>query len=201
MIASMHKRLRTLPGLLALCMLAFTACGPYEYKGATLDPPKPISDFTLPAHDGSEFRLSEHRDKLLLVYFGYTFCPDVCPATMYQIRRAMEVLGDQADAVQVVMVTVDPSRDTAEQIGSYVTNFDERFLGLRTTDLETLDAILADFGAYYTIEEPQEGEGGYLVTHTAAVFVLEDGALVEIFPYGTTGEDMASDLKHILRGR
>jgi protein SCO1/2 len=201
MIAPMHKRLIALPGLLALLLLLLTACGSYEYKGATLDPPKPIADFTLPAHDGTEFRLSEHQDDLLLVYFGYTYCPDVCPATMYQIKRAMNELGDKADAVQVVMVTVDPERDTAGQIGSYVTNFDERFLGLRTTNLETLDAVMSDFGAYYTIEEPEEGESGYLVSHTAAVFVLKDGALVEIFPYGTTGEDMASDLKHILRGR
>ena len=196
----MHRRL-ILAGLLGLILLALAACGPYEFKGATLEPPKPIADFTLPAHDGGEFRLSEHQDGLLLVYFGYTYCPDVCPATMYQVKRAMEELGGQADAVQVVMVTVDPERDTAEQIGSYVTNFNEQFLGLRTTDLETLDAILADFGAYYTIEEPEEGATGYLVTHTAAVFVLDDGGLVEIFPYGTTGEDMASDLKHILRER
>jgi protein SCO1/2 len=187
--------------LLALTLLALAACGPYEYKGATLEPPKPIADFTLPAHNGGEFRLSEHQDGLLLVYFGYTYCPDVCPATMYQVKRAMEELGDQADEVQVVMVTVDPERDSAEQIGNYVTNFNERFLGLRTTDLETLHAVLADFGAHYTIEEPQEGETGYLVTHTAAVFVLEGGEMVEIFPYGTTGEDMASDLKHILRER
>jgi protein SCO1/2 len=196
----MHRRL-TLLALLVLTLLALASCGPYEYKGATLEPPKPITDFTLPAHDGGEFRLSVYQDNLLLVYFGYTFCPDVCPATMYQVKRAMEELGDQADEEQVVMVTDDPERDTAEQIGSYVTNFDERFLGLRTTDLDVLDAILADFGASYTIEEPQEGETGYLVTHTAAVFVLEGGEMVEIFPYGTTGEDMASDLKHILRER
>ena len=196
----MHKRL-LLAALLALILLTLTACGPYEFKGATLEPPKPIADFTLPAHDGGEFRLSDHQDDLLLVYFGYTFCPDVCPATMYQIKRAMEALGDQADAVQVVMVTVDPERDSAEQIGNYVTNFDDRFLGLRTTDLETLDAVLADFGAYYTIEQPGEGETDYLVTHTAAVFVLEGSQMVEIFPYGTTGEEMASDLTHILRER
>jgi protein SCO1/2 len=197
----MHRRLITLPALLGLTLLALIACGPYEFKGATLDPPKPITDFTLPAHDGSEFRLSDHQDGLLLVYFGYTFCPDVCPATMYQIKRAMEELGDQADAVQVVMVTVDPARDTAEQFGSYVTNFDKRFLGLRTTDLDALDAILADFGAYYTIDELEEGGTDYLVSHTAAVFVLDGGGMVEIFPYGTTGEDMASDLKHLLRER
>ncbi len=187
--------------LLALTLLALAACGPYEFKGATLNPPKPMADFTLPAHDGGQFRLSEHRDGLVLVYFGYTYCPDVCPATMYQIKRAMEELGDQADAVQVVMITVDPERDTAEQLGSYVTNFDARFLGLRTTDPDALDVILADFGAYYTIEEPEDGGNDYSVTHTAAVYVLDGGDLVEVFSYGTTGEEMASDLKHLLRSR
>jgi protein SCO1/2 len=200
MITSMVKRFGT-AALLALTLLALAACGSYEYKGATIDPPKPITDFTLPAHDGSQFRLSEHQDGLLLVYFGYTYCPDVCPATMYQIKRAMEELGDQADAVQVVMITVDPERDTIEQIGNYVTNFNDRFLGLRTTDLETLDAILTDFGAYYTIEEPEDGGNDYSVSHTAAVFVLDSSGMVEIFSYGTMGEDMASDLKHLLRGR
>jgi protein SCO1/2 len=200
MITSMVKRFGT-AALLALTLLALAACGSYEYKGATIDPPKPIADFTLPATDGTQFRLSEHQDGLLLVYFGYTYCPDVCPATMYQIERAMQELGDQADAVQVVMITVDPERDTVEQLGSYVTNFDERFLGLRTTDLETLDAILADFGAYYTIEEPEDDGSDYSVTHSATVYVLEGSGMVEIFSYGTTGEDMAGDLKHLLKGR
>jgi protein SCO1/2 len=200
MIALMLKRFGT-AALLALTLLALAACGSYEYKGATIDPPKPITDFTLPATDGAQFRLSEHQDGLLLVYFGYTYCPDVCPATMYQIERAMQELGDQADAVQVVMITVDPERDTAEQLGKYVTNFDERFLGLRTTDLETLDTILADFGAYYTIEEPEDDGSDYSVTHSATVYVLEGSGMVEIFSYGTTGKDMASDLKHLLKGR
>jgi protein SCO1/2 len=200
MIVPMVKRFGT-AALLALTLLALAACGSYEYKGATIDPPKPIADFTLPATDGSQFRLSEHQDGLLLVYFGYTYCPDVCPATMYQIERAMQELGDQADAVQVVMITVDPERDTAEQLGKYVTNFDERFLGLRTTDLETLDTILADFGAYYIIEEPEDDGSDYSVTHSATVYVLEGSGMVEIFSYGTTGEDMAGDLKHLLKGR
>jgi protein SCO1/2 len=200
MIALMLKRFGT-AALLALTLLALAACGSYEYKGATIDPPKPIADFTLPATDGSQFRLSEHQDGLLLVYFGYTYCPDVCPATMYQIERAMQELGDQADAVQVVMITVDPERDTAEQLGKYVTNFDERFLGLRTTDLETLDTIRADFGAYYIIEEPEDDGSDYSVTHSATVYVLESSGMVEIFSYGTTGEDMAGDLKHLLKGR
>jgi protein SCO1/2 len=182
-------------GLLALVL---AACG-YEYRGAVLDPPKPLDDFTLEAADGGAFTLSDYRGQVVLVYFGYTYCPDVCPATMFQIARAVDALGDDASDVQVVMVSVDPARDTADQLGRYVANFDRSFVGARTDDLALLDGVLAQFGAFYEIDDT--GGGDYLVSHTPAVFVIDrEGGLRLIFTYGATGEDMAADLRHLLRG-
>ncbi len=198
----MSRRLIFLLVPLGMLLLAMTGCQPYEFKGAVLEPPKAISDFSLPAHDGSEFRLSDYEDRIVLIYFGYTSCPDVCPATLYQVKQAMEVLGDRAEQVQFVMITVDPERDTPERLADYLHNFNETFIGLRTTDLARLDEVLSQFGASYIIEEPESGQTEYSVTHTASVFLLDRGLLLrEIFPYGTPGEDMASDIQHILKGQ
>lgn len=187
--------------MLGLVMLAGVGCGPHQFSGAILDPPKPTNDFSLPATDGTTFTLSDYQGQIVLIYFGYTFCPDVCPTTMYQVSRMMEQLGSKAGDVQVVMVTVDPERDTIDQLGRYVTNFNESFIGLRTTDLDQLDTIMADFGAYYQIEEEVEGSAaGYLISHTAAIFVIDrQGRTREIIPYGTQGEEMANDLRQLLK--
>jgi protein SCO1/2 len=186
MAPSTHRlwKIALAAGLLALVL---AACG-YTYRGAVLDPPKPLDDFTLEASDGGAFTLSDYQGQVVLVYFGYTFCPDVCPATMFQIKRAVDALGDDASDVQVVMVTVDPARDTADQLGRYVTNF----------DLALLDDVLAQFGAFYEIDDT--GGDDYLVSHTPAVFAVDRaGGLRLIFTYGATGEDMAADLRHLLK--
>ncbi len=187
--------------LLGLVIFAGVGCAPHQFSGAILEPPKQTNDFSLPATNGSTFTLSDYQGQIVLVYFGYTFCPDVCPTTMYQASRMMEILGNKADDIQLVMVTVDPERDTLEQLGRYVANFNDSFIGLRTTDLDQLDTIMADFGAYYQIEEEEEGSAtGYLISHTAAIFVLDrEGQMREIIPYGTQAEEMAGDLRQLLK--
>lgn len=198
----MRKRSRfaALLAALAGAALALAACQPHQFTAATLEPAKPLADFELPAADGSTFRLSDHRGELLLVYFGYTFCPDVCPTTMLEARRAVEALGDDAENVRLVMVSVDPDRDTPDRLQEYVTNFHPTFMGARTTDLDALDAVLADFGAYYQIEEAPEGSDNYPVTHTASLFLVDrEGRLRALFPYGATGQQIADDLRQLLR--
>lgn len=197
----MLKRLAWLT-LLILVGIGTVSCGPYEYNGAIIDPPKPLNDFTLNAHTGDTFRLSDYQGQYVLAYFGYTFCPDVCPTTLFQAKRAFELLGEDADQVQMVMITVDPGRDTADQLGKYVTNFDERFLGLRADDPAEMDTIMADFGAWYEIDPAEDSAADYLVSHTASMFLINpDSAIIEIFTYGKTGEEIASDIRHLLKGR
>ena len=96
----MTKRFRLLLlsiGVLLL-LLGLAGCA-YQYHGALLDPPKPIQDFSMPAHTGDTFQLNDYRGEVVLVYFGYTYCPDVCPTTLYQVKRAMAELGNKTDEV------------------------------------------------------------------------------------------------------
>lgn len=194
-----REKLSILAALL-LVVTGLAACQPHQATGAVIDPPKPMNDFSLDRADGGTFQLSDYSGQYVLVYFGYTYCPDVCPTTLFQTKRAFEVLGDDASRVQFVMVTVDPARDSAEQLSKYVANFNPQFIGLRTDDPAVLDPILADFGAFYEIDPAEDSAADYLVSHTASMFLVNpSGELVEIFSYGTTGDEIASDIQHLLK--
>lgn len=170
---------------------------PYNYRGFLMEPDHPVSDFTLSGPDAQPVSLSDYRGKLAVIYFGYTFCPDVCPTTMADLARALKAMGKKAGDVQVIMVTVDPERDTPESLGKYLANFDPRFLGLSGTP-EQIAAAAASLGIYYQKHEGTAATG-YLVDHTATVAVIDKaGYLRLIFPYGTPSEDIASDLTHLL---
>lgn len=171
--------------------------GPPEFHGLVIQSPPPLSDFTLTAHTGEEQSLRDYRGKVVLLYFGYTFCPDVCPATMVELKRMMAELGRDAKDVQVIMISVDPGRDTPEQLGDYVTQFNPSFMGMTGSE-EALLGITTQLGIYYQKHEGTPATG-YLVDHTATVSVMDrDGRLRLVFPFGTTGEDMATDLQYLL---
>lgn len=171
--------------------------GPPQLYGRALEPDEPL-DFTLTAHTGERVSLSDFRGKPVLLYFGYTFCPDVCPATMAEMKWMMEELGRRADEVQVIMVSVDPERDTPAQLGEYVKAFHPSFIGLTGTK-EELVAVTAEMGIYVHKHEGTAATG-YLIDHTATVQVLDgNGRLRHLFSFGTTGKEMASDMRHLLR--
>jgi protein SCO1 len=172
--------------------------GPYQYHGLLIESPPPLSDFTLIADDGEVGSLRDHRGKLTVLYFGYTYCPDVCPATMFELKRMMEELGKKGEDVQVIMVSVDPERDKPEQLGDYVKSFHPTFIGMTGNDDELL-GITTQLGIFY---ERHEGtpDSGYLVDHTATVSVMDrDGRLRLVFPFGTTGAEMAADMRQLLK--
>ncbi len=171
---------------------------PYSYHGMLMQSTEPPGDFTLIDHNGNRMHLSDYEGKWVILYYGYTFCPDVCPTTMLQLGRMMPLLGKKADDVQVFMISVDPERDTPERLKEYVTYFHPSFIGLTGTPDEIADAA-APFGIYYKKQEV-EGASGYLMDHTASVTVLgPDGRVRLIWPYGTTSEEMAEDLLHLMR--
>lgn len=187
-------------GWLLIRLLSDTlAIGTPNYHGVVMQSPAPMADFTLTAYPDRPVKLSDFRGKVVLVYFGYTYCPDVCPATMTELKKAVEDLRPaQRDQVQVIMVTVDPARDTPEVLDEYLNHFDPDFLGLSGTEDEIATAA-APFGIYY-----QKGEGdaksGYLVDHTATVAALDkEGHLQLIFHFNTPGEDIAADLRRLLK--
>ncbi|MCB8985881.1 MAG: SCO family protein [Ardenticatenaceae bacterium] len=171
--------------------------GPPQFHGLVIQSPPPLSNFTLTATNGERMSLLDFRGKLVVLYFGYTFCPDVCPATMVELKHMMEKLGRDGKDVQVIMVSVDPERDTPDKLGEYVTQFDPSFIGMTGTDDELL-GVTTQLGIFYQKHEGTPATG-YLIDHTATVSVLdEDGRLRLVFPFGTTGEDMAEDLRHLL---
>ncbi len=171
---------------------------PHVFHGMVMQSPERAPDFTLTDHTGRSVSLHDFRGKLVLLYFGYTFCPDVCPTTMAELAKAMELLGKKADQVQVIMISVDPARDTPEKLAEYVTHFHPSFLGLTGTPDE-IAQIAALYGIFYEKQEGTEATG-YLVNHTATVTVIDRKGYVRlIFPFGTPAEAIADDLAYLLR--
>ncbi len=172
---------------------------PPELHGVVLQSPQQASDFTLTASTGERMSLSDLRGKYVLLYFGYTFCPDVCPTTLTDLRKMAETLGDKKmEDIQVVMVSVDPARDTPERMAEYLAFFDPRFLGM-TGSLEDIDAAGTQFGVFFESHEGTDATG-YLVDHTSTVILIDrDGYVRMMFPYGTAGEDIASDVEYMMR--
>lgn len=189
--------------LLALIVLAATACGsgtvdPSQFKGTLMPATIPASDFTLTNADGQEVQLSDFQDKIVLLYFGYTFCPDVCPSSLSDLKLVQNKLDESGEKIQVIMVTVDPERDTPEKIAEYVNHFHPTFIGLSGTK-EEVDAAGKGYGVYYEKHEGTEATG-YLVDHTARIFVIEpDGTYRLSFGFGTPVDDIVSDLRLLLR--
>lgn len=177
--------------------LALPQLLPYRPYGAEI-PAGEAQDFTLVGHGGQTIRLSDFRGKLVALYYGYTFCPDVCPTTLAELGQAMKQLGAQADEVQVILVTVDPERDTPDRLAEYVSYFDPSFIGLSGT-LDQVAAAAEAFDIYY-LKHEGTAASGYLVDHTASLRLLDrEGRLRLIWPYGTSGDKIARDIKHLLR--
>ncbi len=185
-------------GLGGLFLLIRPLFGPIAWHGVALQSPQPVTNFTLTGPGEQPVSLVDFRGKVVMLYFGYTFCPDVCPATMVELRDAMELLDKRSEDVQVIMVTLDPERDTAEVLEDYVAHFDDSFIGLTGT-LDELSAVTTAMGIFF---EKHEGSAasGYLIDHTATVTVLDKAGQLRLFyPFGTTGEEMAADLKYLVR--
>jgi protein SCO1/2 len=170
---------------------------PYSFQGSLIDPPVQAVDFVLESSDGGNFRLSDFRGKTVLLYFGYTYCPDVCPTTLFDLARAKKTLGDVGNDLVVAMITVDPKRDDLDVLGEYVRTFDPSFFGL-SAESETLEAVWTDYGVYRA-ETQALGGAEYLVDHTARVYVIDSrGRLRLTFPFGMSRESMADDLRHLI---
>jgi cytochrome oxidase Cu insertion factor (SCO1/SenC/PrrC family) len=176
-------------------------------SGVVREPPPVVSAASLPevvdVEDGTTEDFSMQASapgEILLMYFGYTSCPDVCPTTMADVRAALEALGPDADRVSVAMATVDPERDTGEVLDGYLRFFvPENSHILRTEDFDQLHEVESVFGASSRLLPREDGEG-YDVEHTGTLYAIDaDGELVLEWPFGSVGaEDIASDLQQLL---
>lgn len=170
---------------------------PHEFAGTVLRNPEPAPSFTLTADTGEPAGIDAYAGKVVLMYFGYTFCPDICPASLAELADAMDYLGADSADVQVVMVSVDPARDTPELLGDYVDHFDPSFVGMTGTD-EEIAAVADLYNVYYQAHEGTAATG-YLVDHWAGVIVVDrEGRLVEMLGFGTKGEAIAADIREWL---
>ena len=186
---------RALPFALPFA-LAMVACGE-PMRGIEFRDAEPAAPLAFTAHDGTHFNLGSEKGKIVLVYFGYTHCPDVCPTTMSGWARAKRALGDEAADVRWVFVSMDPDRDTPELAQQYAKQFDPSFIGLTGT-AEEIDALERAWG----ISAYPEGdirEGNYTVAHPAHSFLVDrDGKLRYLYEPGVSGEDLAEDLRKLL---
>ncbi|WDD95409.1 SCO family protein [Burkholderia sp. FERM BP-3421] len=157
------------------------------------------SDFALPDTAGKVRTLADFKGRAVVMFFGYTHCPDVCPTTMAELSQALQQLGpDAAKRVQVLFVTVDPERDTAELLGQYVPAFNPTFVGLRPADEAQLKKITKDFRVYYA-KVPGKTPGSYTMDHTAASYVFDpDGKLRLFVRDGQGPAPWVHDLKLLL---
>lgn len=170
------------------------------YSGYVVDPPVEVDTVSLPIADGSgDFTMVAPPGGLEVVYFGYTFCPDVCPTTMADLRKALaELPTEEAERIGVAMVTIDPARDTAEVLDGYVSNFVDDGVSLRTDDDAALRAATDAFGANYDVTTNEDGD--VEVAHTAELYAVDDtGTVVMQWPFGTSYESLARDLRSLLR--
>jgi protein SCO1 len=171
---------------------------PHGLHGFAMQPPKPAADFTLTAHTGARVSLHDFRGKLVLLYFGYTFCPGICPTTLASVAQVLRQLGGKANQVQLLMISVDPARDTPERLATYVQHFHPSFVGLTgsTTDIA---AVAPLFGIYYEKQESTDATS-YWVDHSSTLMVIDQQGIMRfIIPFGTAVQDMAADVAFLLR--
>jgi len=179
-------------------LAVYQSLQPPRWKGSFINPPAPMPDFLLQSGQGP-VRLSDLRGKKVLLYFGYTGCPDVCPTTLGVLREALNALGSQAEAFQVVFVSVDPGRDTPQLVSAYAARFSPSFLGVTGT-VEEIAQVAPAFGVFYKLNPPDPKSGYYSVDHSASVLVLnEKGELMLTWPYGLTAPEVEDDLRALLR--
>ncbi len=189
----MHQK-ALLWGVVLIVVLALVAGTLYftikpSFHGAVINPPIPAAEINLVDFSGKPFRLSDLRGKVVILYFGYTNCPDECPLTMAHLKLAMDILGSQSKDVQVVMISTDPARDTAEAMKTFLGKFDSGFIGLVGTASE-LTNVWKDYGV--TVEDGGE-------THSYFVYVIDrNGNFRETFLPDSLPADIAADTRLLL---
>jgi protein SCO1/2 len=167
------------------------------FKGMAVDPPREMPAFAFTRSDGSRFMTAPEPGRPMVLFFGYTHCPDVCPTTLADWKRVRATLGDDAKAVRFVFVTVDPDRDTPAVAERYARMYDAAFEGV-SGDAITTSRMMDAFGVA-AAREPGTNATGYLVSHSSQVFLVDShGKLVALYPFGTGWDALAADLERLL---
>lgn len=193
--------MKILAAVLAVFALALAGCAePAHFYATDITGVDWGKDFALTDHNGKPRHLSDFKGKAVVLFFGYTQCPDVCPTNMVAMKETMKVLGPDASRVQVLFATLDPARDTPQLLAQYVPWFDPSFLGL-WGDEKTIAATAADFKVYFA-KQPGKAPGSYSIDHTASSYVFDPaGTLRLTVRHGESPEHIAADLRQLLAGK
>uniref|UniRef100_UPI0033411112 SCO family protein n=1 Tax=Castellaniella defragrans TaxID=75697 RepID=UPI0033411112 len=199
---SPHRRL-LVAGAVGGLPVALFGCSPgassqpLDFQGSDITGTHLGRDLDMIDTEGNPRTLDDYRGKVLMVFFGYTQCPDVCPTAMAQVSQAMELLGEQADDVRVIMISVDPMRDTPTILKAYVQVFNPSFIGL-TGSLEQLDKTAKSFKAFYA-KEPGPTPEQYAMNHSSSFYLMDrEGEARALIRSDSTPEDMVHDIRLLL---
>ncbi|NOT16406.1 MAG: SCO family protein [Methylotenera sp.] len=148
-------------------------------------------------HTGKPRTLADFKGKVIVLFFGYTHCPDVCPTTMADLKQTMKLLGNRADELQVLFATLDPERDKQDVLAQYVPNFDSRFIGLFGSKAQT-EKVIKDFKLYAAKVE-STGRGGYTIDHSAGTYIFDKTGKLRLYvDYGQKPDLLAADIQQLL---
>ena len=184
----------------AAAILAACDPGKPQFHGIDITGADYAKDFQLTDFDGKPRTLADFKGKAVVMFFGFTQCPDVCPTTMTELAQVKKLLGADGDKVQGLFVSIDPERDTPAVLKEYMQNFDPSFLGLYAGSPEALAALAKDFKVYYKKVDGQTPTS-YTMDHTAASFVYDPQGRLRLYArYGIGAQPLADDLKLLIKG-
>ena len=198
----MNSFLRMRRGLVLAGVLGLVACSPDkpQFKSIDITGADYARDFKLADHNGQVRSIADFQGKAVVVFFGFTQCPDVCPGAMAELAQVKRELGADGERLQGLFITLDPERDTPEVLKAYMANFDPTFLALRPT-LEQLPQVSKDFKIYYKKNEGKTA-GSYTLDHSAGSYVFDPKGRVRLYTrQGTGAVALVSDLKLLLAGK
>ncbi len=190
--------------LLFLALLVVGCTDRHTYSGMVFDDRQPVGELRGTSHTGAPFDLADLHGKFVLVFFGYTYCPDVCPTTLLNVGGALRILEEKdakaADSLAAIFVTIDPERDTVERLAEYAPSFHPDITGV-IVDPALLDVVKSNFGVYAEKSETgPSSAAGYLMDHTAGIYVVDRGGnLAALFSHDTAPDVLAADLKALIR--
>lgn len=184
--------------LFAFLLVGAVHAADEKLKSGVFEPARMAPAFVLAGSDGAELRLERFRGKVVILGFGFSHCPEVCPTTLAKLAKARKQMGAAANEVQVIYVTVDPERDTPEQLRGYLTLFDPTFIGGTGTPAQ-LAAVYKDYGITATRYQGRT-PGDYGFEHSTFAYLIDrDGRLRAMAPYGKSAEDIAHDAAILLK--
>ena len=185
--------------LFLICITILLSCQSDHFRGSEMPEDITTTDFTLIDQNSHPFTLSEQKGNVVLMFFGYTFCPDVCPMTLSNWMQIQNTLGNLSDQVKFVYITVDPERDTPQRLKDHLSVYSPKFIGLTGTQ-EALDSVYSAYGVYHDKSEVEDNENVYFISHTSSTYVIDrNGRWRLLLPYGIEVKDIVHDIQLLLK--